>query len=150
MAASAKGTLKLTNFYKPARCVLITVNYKHFDNKHTHYIYSNEYFDTKIISLLKPQTAHFKSSYQQLKRLFYQYQCFVLITFEKLTCSCKALWIISSPTIFSVLWSCLQSFRKFSGKQQQWISEAYLGPYQMSMMGIFNTRIHFFLRETSL
>ena len=82
MAASAKGTLKLTNFYKPARCVLITVNYKHFDNKHTHYIYSNEYFDTKIIGLLKPQTDHFKSSYQQLKRLFYQYQCFILITFE--------------------------------------------------------------------
>ena len=38
---------------------LITVNYKHFDNKHTHYIYSNEYFDTKIIGLLKPQTDHF-------------------------------------------------------------------------------------------
>ena len=82
MAASAKGTLKLTSFYKLARYVLITVNYKHFDNKHTHYIYSNEYFDTKIIGLLKPQTAHFKSSYQQLKRLFYQYQCFILITFE--------------------------------------------------------------------
>ena len=82
MAASAKGNLKLTNFYKPARCVLITVNCKNFDNKHTHYIYSNECFDTKIISLLKPQTAHFKSSYQQLKRSFYQYQRFILITFE--------------------------------------------------------------------
>ena len=81
MAASAKGTLKLTNLYKLARYVLITVNYKHFDNKDTHYIYSNEYFDTKIISL-KPQTAHFKSSYQQLKTLFYQYQCFILITFD--------------------------------------------------------------------
>ena len=33
---------------------LITVNCKHFDNKRTHYMYSNEYFDTKIISLLKP------------------------------------------------------------------------------------------------
>ena len=59
MAASAKGTLKLTNFHNLQDVFLITVNCKHFDNKHTHYIYSNKYFDTKIIGLLKPQTDHF-------------------------------------------------------------------------------------------
>ena len=61
---------------------LITVNCKHFDNKHTHYVYSNKYLDTKI-SLLKPQTVHFKSSHQQLKKSFYQYQ-FILITFDNI------------------------------------------------------------------
>ena len=61
-----------------------------------------------------------------------------------LTSSYRALWITLSPTIFSVLWSSLQSFKKFCGKHQLGSSEAYLGPYEVSMMEIFNTRIHAF------
>ena len=69
----------LPNFTSLLDVFLITVNCKHFGNKHTHYVYSNKYLDAKI----KPQTVHFKSSHQQLKKSFYQYQ-FILITFDNI------------------------------------------------------------------
>ena len=60
---------------------LITVSCKYLTIKIL--ITSNKYLDTKI-SLLKPQKVYFKSSHQQLKRSFYQYQFITFITFDNI------------------------------------------------------------------
>ena len=113
---------------------------------YSHYIYSNKYFDTKI-SLLKPQTVHFKSSHQQLKRSFYQYQFITLITFDNIK------QLLGSAFIYDFRYSQKKLSAKFQKIARKTPTVKFRGVFRtLSSIhdGAFLYEKHIFSQETVL